>query len=644
MSEFLNERDGSLDPQYNTNSIPSMISDYDLYLFSEGTHDKVWHFLGAHERITNGIFGINVAVWAPNAKSVRLIGDFNAWDEESHFMNHRGGGIWEIFTHDLSIGMLYKFAIESSDGNIKHKTDPYAFYNEHRPNTASVVYVSHHEWEDKEWMDKRHQHRDKALSIYECHLGSWIKSEDEEPINYRELAESLSEYLLEHGFTHLELMPISEYPYDGSWGYQVTGYFAPTSRYGSPDDFRYFVDYLHQRGLGIILDWVPAHFPADSHGLERFDGTALYEHEDARMGWHNDWKTHIFNYGRREVSQFLIGSALMWLEEFHIDGIRVDAVASMLYLDYSREQGQWIPNRFGGRENLEAIEFIKNLNHKITKYHPEVMTIAEESTSFIGVTKPVQEGGLGFTYKWNMGWMHDTLKYFSIDPIFRKYHHQQITFSLMYSFSENYILPLSHDEVVHGKGTLLSRMPGSEWEKFANLRLMFVYMWAHVGKKMIFHGQEWGSWREWSENKSIDWHLNEFALHSGLRALVKDLNFTYRHHPALFERDQDSTAFQWIDCDNSESGLLIWGRWDKQGNGVLTVLNLNPIAKNSCRIGVPRAGTYEEILNSDKAIYGGAEILNTQKIPSESIPYQAQDQSILLNIGPLSGLMFSINH
>ncbi|MGL4387808.1 MAG: 1,4-alpha-glucan branching protein GlgB, partial [Brevinema sp.] len=551
-------------------NITSFITDFDLHLFSEGSHDRVWEILGAHQRILNDIFGVHFAVWAPNAKSVRVIGDFNGWDEESYFMKPRGSsGCWELFIPELADGTLYKFAIESNDESIKHKADPYASFNEYRPNTASIVFTSNYEWNDRSWMNNRHKHLDQALSIYECHLSSWIKDDSEEKLNYRDLADPLSEYLLEHGFTHLELMPITEYPYDGSWGYQVTGYFSPTSRYGTPDDFRYFVDVFHQKGLGVLIDWVPAHFPSDSHGLQRFDGTALYEHEDSRLGWHHDWQTHIFNYGRREVRQFLIGSALYWLEEFHIDGIRVDAVASMLYRDYSRSKEEWIPNEYGGRENLEAIDFLKSLNQKISKYYPDVMTIAEESTSFFGVTAPVHKGGLGFTYKWNMGWMNDTLEYFVVNPLFRKFHHQQITFSLIYSFSENYILPLSHDEVVHGKGTLLSRMPGSDWEKFANLRLLFMYMWGHPGKKMLFHGQEWGSWDEWSESKSIDWHLNQHALHYGIRILIKDLNYTYQYHTPLFEQDNDPNSFQWIDCDNIDSGLLIWIRWDKHHSGVL---------------------------------------------------------------------------
>ncbi|MGL4563529.1 MAG: 1,4-alpha-glucan branching protein GlgB [Brevinema sp.] len=618
-----------------------ILNDLDLYLFNEGKHYRVWEIMGAHHVIYNGVAGVRFAVWAPNAKSVRVIGDFNAWDPERYFMQRYGeSGIWQIFIPHLKDGMVYKYSIEVAQNVLIDKADPYSFYSEHRPKTASIIYSSTYEWNDQSWMENRNTYINQALSIYECHLSSWIKSDEQDSINYRDIAAPLSEYLLEHGFTHIELMPVTEYPFDGSWGYQVTGYFAPTSRYGTPDDFMYFVDYLHQQGLGVIIDWVPSHFPVDSHGLVRFDGTALYEHEDPRQGWHYDWNTHIFNYGRNEVRQFLIGSALYWIEKFHIDGIRVDAVASMLYNDYSRNDGEWIPNQYGGRENLEAIYFLQTLNEQISKNFPNVITIAEESTSFPKVTAPVSEGGLGFTYKWNMGWMHDTLEYFSIDPLFRSYHHQQITFSLIYAFSENYILPFSHDEVVHGKGTLLSRMPGSDWEKCANLRLMFTYMWGHPGKKMIFHGQEWGAWQEWSESQSIDWDLNRHSLHHGLRLLIKDLNHLYRHSSPLFEIENQPQTFSWIDCDNKDSGLLTWIRWDSKGSGMLVVLNLNSVAKYNFKLEVPVKGTYYQLINTDKICYGGAGIDNDFCIVSET--KSSENHLISINVGPLAGLMFRI--
>jgi len=623
-----------------------VISDCNLYLFQEGTHRKVWNMMGSHPISHQNADGFVFALWAPNAKSVRLIGDFNHWDKEQYYMRPRAGcGIWEIFIPNLHEGMKYKYVIETQDNKLVEKCDPYGNYAEKRPNTASILYdINGFEWNDNEWMDNRTQCKDKALSIYECHLDTWLRTEDNQPLNYDEIAMPLVEYLLEHQFTHIELMPITEYPYDGSWGYQVTGYYAATARYGTPKDFMYFVDYLHKNDIGIIMDWVPAHFPIDSHGLAQFDGTSLYEHHDSRLGWHNDWNTYIFNYGRNEVRQFLIGSALYWLDKFHIDGLRVDAVASMLYLDYSRKEGEWIPNQYGGRENLQAIEFIQSLHAEINRYFPTVMTIAEESTSFIGVTKPTEEGGLGFTYKWNMGWMNDTLSYFSVDPLFRPWHHQEITFSLIYAFTEHFILPFSHDEVVHGKGTLLSRMPGGEWEKFANLRLMYSYMWGHPGKKLLFAGQEWAPWDEWNEKYSIDWHLNSYIYHIGMRNLIRDLNILYRNMTALSRLDQDPKTFMWLDCDNNRSGLLMWIRRDNKDNKVLIILNLNTIVKEKWIIGVPYQGTYEEIFNSDSSNYGGANVLNDQYITAENMPYQNQSYSLKINIGPLAAVLFEINN
>lgn len=621
-----------------------VISDYDLHLFHEGTHRRIWEVLGSHIIEHENVRGTVFAVWAPNAVSVRLIGDFNRWDHHRYYMRARGlTGVWEIFIPDLVDSVAYKYAIESTDGSIVEKSDPYAFYAEHRPKTASISFdIQGYQWKDELWMNSRTKCIDSPLSIYECHLDSWIRHGDNKAFSYVDIAEPLAEYLIEHGFTHVELMPITEYPYDGSWGYQVTGYFAPTSRYGDPHDFMYFIDYMHQQGIGVILDWVPAHFPSDQHGLAYFDGTSLYEHHDKRLGWHQDWGTHIFNYGRNEVRQFLIGSALYWLDMYHIDGLRVDAVASMLYLDYSRKEGEWLPNCYGGRENLEAIEFLQSLHAEIERYYPQVMTIAEESTSYTGVTSSTDVGGLGFTYKWNMGWMNDTLRYFSVDPLFRPWHHHEITFSLIYAFSERFILPFSHDEVVHGKGTLLDRMPGSEWEKFANLRLMYTYMWGHPGKKLLFAGQEWAPWSEWTEQKSIDWHLNQYHYHSGVREMLKDLNKIYQNESALFQLDNDPSTFMWLECDNKELGLLMWVRQDSLNNRMLVVLNLNPIAKMDFRIGVPIHGAYQEVFNSDKSIYGGAHIVNNEYTHSQNIPWQGQNQSIAFNIGPLAAVIFKI--
>lgn len=625
-------------------NFPSMISDFDLHLFSEGTHRRIWEVLGAHATECEGVPGTLFALWAPNASSVRLMGEFNHWDNNKYYMRpHHEFGVWEFFLPEIVGSVKYKFAVESKDGNIVEKSDPLAFYAELRPNTASISYpLEGYTWDDQDWMKTRTKHIDEPLSIYECHLDSWIRDENNKALSYRDVVEPLADYVLEHGFTHVELMGISEYPFDGSWGYQVTGYYAPTSRYGSPHDFMYFVDYLHQSGIGVILDWVPAHFPNDAHGLSRFDGTSLYEHEDPRLGWHNDWGTYIFNFGRNEVRQFLIGSALYWLDMFHIDGLRVDAVASMLYLDYSREAGEWVSNKHGGRENLEAIEFLQSLHAEIERYYPNVMTIAEESTSYTGVTAPTSNGGLGFTYKWNMGWMNDTLDYFAIDPLFRAWHHQEITFSLMYAFSERFVLPFSHDEVVHGKGTLLDRMPGGDWEKFANLRLMYAYMWAHPGKKLLFAGQEWAPWQEWCEYQSIDWHLNSYVLHTGIRYLVKDLNHLYSSESALYQLDSDPRTFNWIDCNNSQSGLLIWVREDKEGNKILVVLNMNTVVKENYRIGAPVAGSYKEIFNSDSSHYGGANILNDEYTHTEQVSWQDKDNSLVINIGPLSAVMFKV--
>ncbi|MGL4367435.1 MAG: 1,4-alpha-glucan branching protein GlgB [Brevinemataceae bacterium] len=625
-------------------SFPSTLSEYDLHLFNEGTHRKIWEMMGAHIVVVNNVKGVRFCTWAPNARSVRIIGEFNSWDKSRYFMQPCGNsGIWELFVPDIVEGCVYKYVVETSNDELIEKSDPYAFYSEKRPATGSIVYdLDNYLWEDDYWMKTRSQNLDRPMSIYECHLSSWLHDHEGDVLTYSGLAPLIAEYLLEHGFTHVELMPVTEYPYDLSWGYQVTGYYAPTSRYGTPDEFMFFVDYLHRKGIGVIIDWVPGHFPADQHGLAKFDGTALYEHEDPRLGWHQDWKTYIFNYGRYEVRQFLIGSALYWLEKFHVDGIRVDAVASMIYLDYSRNPGEWVPNRFGGRENLDAIEFLQSLNTEIKRFHPTAVTIAEESTSFRGVTADCSEGGLGFTYKWNMGWMNDTLRYFSVDPLFRSWHHNEITFSIIYGFDEKFILPFSHDEVVHGKGSLLQRMPGGEWEKFANLRLMYSYMWAHPGKKLLFAGQEWAPWNEWSESSRIEWYLNEFMLHAGIRKLILDLNTLYKDEPALYQTDHQPSTFSWIDCDNYSSGLLIFIRKDASDNIVLVVLNLNTVVKTDFRVGIPYQGRFQEIFNSDKSGYGGANILNSEVINIENIPHHHQQYSLNINVGPLAAVMFKL--
>ncbi|MGL5721436.1 MAG: 1,4-alpha-glucan branching protein GlgB [Brevinema sp.] len=623
-------------------SFPPVADEYDIYLFSEGTHRKPWLFMGAHPRNHAGVDGVSFTVWAPEAQSVRVAGNFNGWDKERHFLRPRGAsGIWEIFIPHIGEDELYKFFIETKEGALLEKSDPYAYYAEKRPQTASIVYRhKDFDWNDAEWMDKRTRCYDEPLSVYEVHLSSWIRDEHNNILSYKDLAYPLAEYIKDHGFTHVEFMPISEYPFDGSWGYQVTGYFAPTSRYGTPDDLKYLIEYLHQQNIGVIVDWVPAHFPADAHGLARFDGSALYEHLDSRLGWHHDWSTYIFNYGRNEVRQFLIGSALYWLDCFHVDGLRVDAVASMLYLDYSREEGEWLPNKYGGRENLEAIEFLQSLQAEVNRYHPTAMTIAEESTSFSKVTVATDHGGLGFTYKWNMGWMNDTLDYFMHPPIFRKWHHNEITFSLVYAFSENYILPFSHDEVVHGKGTLVSRMPGGEWEQMANLRLMLAYQWCHPGKKLLFAGQEFAPWEEWAEDRSIDWHLNAHPLHMGMRLLVRDLNFLYRDEPALHRCDCDPITFEWVDVDNNESGLLQFIRRDRDGNTVAIICNLNTLVHKDYRVGVPQAGFWKEIFNTDSSRYGGANIGNLGGRDAHNQPWQGKPASMCIDIGPLAVVVF----
>jgi 1,4-alpha-glucan branching enzyme len=593
---------------------PTTLGDMDLYLLGEGSDKQIYTKLGAQLRTVLGVSGTRFAVWAPNASRVSVIGDFNDWDGRRHAMRlHPGNGLWEIFIPGVGSGEKYKFELLDRSGRLLPlKNDPYGHYNEPPPGNASIVFASQHQWSDYQWM----QHRmagpelDQPISIYEAHLGSWRRrpEDNDRYLSYRELADELVAYVSDMGFTHIELLPVSEHPFDGSWGYQPIGMYAPTHRFGNPDDFRYFVDRCHAAGIGVIVDWVPAHFPRDEHGLRRFDGTALYEHEDPRKGEHADWGTLVFNFGRREVVNYLIGSALYWIDEFHVDALRVDAVASMLYLDYSREDGEWVPNELGGNENLEAVAFLKRLN---TELHAHGATsYAEESTAWPGVSRPVDQGGLGFTFKWNMGWMNDTLSYMGEDPVHRKHHHDKMTFGLVYAFNENFVLPLSHDEVVHGKRSLLGRMPGDEWQRFANLRAYFASMYAHPGKKLLFMGSELAPYDEWNHDRSLDWHLLEYAPHKGVQTLVRDLNALYRGTPALYEIDFTDAGFEWIDWGDRDNSVFSWLRRDASGSFVICVSNMTPVVRHDFRIGVPAGGRYRELLNTDDTRYGGSGILN----------------------------------
>ncbi|POZ90626.1 1,4-alpha-glucan branching protein GlgB [Petrotoga sp. SL27] len=623
-----------------------VISEYDRYLFNEGNHYKIYEKLGAHPMKINGIEGVLFSTWAPNAKRVSVVGNFNNWDGRIHQMRVLGqSGIWEIFVPGVVEGDLYKFEIKTQNGDLLLKTDPYGTYFEVRPKTAAIVYdiQNKHTWNDSKWMEERTTKNwlKEPMSIYEVHLGSWSKKEENQFLNYRELAEKLSAYLKENHFTHIELLPLSEHPLDISWGYQVTGYYAPTSRFGKPEDFIYFVDKMHQEGIGVIVDWVPGHFPKDAHALGRFDGTALYEHLDSRLGEHKDWGTYIFNYGRTEVKNFLLANALFWLDKYHIDGLRVDAVASMLYLDYSRQDGEWIPNKYGGRENLEAIDFIKHLNTVAYQYFPGIVTIAEESTAFPGVTTPVHAGGLGFAFKWNMGWMNDTLRYFSKDPIFRRYHQNDLTFSLVYAFSENFILSISHDEVVHGKRSLLEKMPGDDWQKFANLRLFYSYMFAHPGKNLLFMGSEIAQRKEWDCSYSLDWHLLQYEPHKKTQQFLKDLNILYKNHPALFEIDFSYEGFEWIDFNDSDNSVISFIRKSENEEEIIVcVFNFTPVPRDNYRIGVPKKGVYQEILNTDWTQYYGSGVDNPKEVYSQDIPMHGREQSIILTLPPLGGLYF----
>jgi len=621
------------------------LGDIDVYLVAEGRHEELAERMGAHVRELGGVTGVSFAVWAPTALGVSVVGDFNSWDGRLHPMRNLGAsGVWEIFVPDLGSGAVYKYEIRTALGPIV-KTDPYASCMEKPPVTASIVHERTHVFGDEAWMKARAAKDPwrSPMSIYEVHLGSWrrVPEEGDRSLSYREIAPQLADYVIEQGFTHVELMPVMEHPFEGSWGYQVTGYFAPTARFGNPDDFRFFVDHLHQRGIGVILDWVPAHFPKDAFSLGRFDGSALYEHLDPRQGEHPDWGTYVFNYGRREVRNFLMASALHWLESFHIDGLRVDAVASMLYLDYSRQEGEWVPNEYGGRENLEAVSFLRELNEVIQRRHQGALMIAEESTSWPSVSRKTHLGGLGFDFKWNMGWMHDTLRYFQTDPIYRRYYHQNLTFGLLYAWSENFVLPFSHDEVVHGKGSLIQKMPGDRWQKFANLRALFAYMWAHPGKKLIFQGCEIGQWREWSHERSLDWHLLEEADHRGLALLIRDLNRLYRDEPAFFEADIDPKGFQWIDANDADDNVVSFRRIaPRHGSEIVCVANFSPVPRPGFRVGLPREGRWREILNTDAAIYGGSNSGNAGGIEAVEGPRHGLPFSAELMLPPLGVLWF----
>jgi len=623
----------------------SLLTEQDLYLFNEGNHYRAYEKLGAHLLSTGGEPGVCFSVWAPNAREVSVVGSFNGWNPASNPLQARGNsGIWEAFIPGVDKGTLYKFHIASRHhGHVADKADPFGVWHEKPPRTASVVWDLNYEWADQEWMNQRGARNSlhAPISTYEVHLGSWMRVPEEHnrPLSYREIAPKLAEYVQRMNFTHVELLPIMEHPFYGSWGYQTTGYFAPTSRYGTPQDFMYFVDYLHQHGIAVILDWVPSHFPSDGHGLAYFDGTHLFEHADSRKGFHPDWKTHIFNYGRNEVRSFLLSSAMFWLEKYHIDGLRVDAVASMLYLDYSRKHGEWIPNKYGGRENLEAIDFLRQFNAEAYKEHPGIQTIAEESTAWPMVSRPIYVGGLGFGLKWDMGWMHDTLAYFANDPIHRRYHHNQLTFRMLYGFTENFVLPLSHDEVVHGKGSLIGKMPGDEWQRFANLRLLYGYMYAMPGKKLLFMGDEFGQVREWTHDTSLEWHVLQYPVHKGLQRWVEDLNRMYRVQWAMHEFDNDPAGFEWVDCnDNAASVLALLRKGKSLQQTILAVCNFTPVPREDYRVGVPHGGYWRELLNSDAQEYSGSGMGNGGGCHAESIPAHGRPYSLRLTLPPLGAL------
>lgn len=641
MTDF-NNHSWELDDPYR---FPLQITDFDIYLFGEGTDYRTYKKMGARPMTIDGVKGVHFAVWAPNAIRVGIIGWFNRWDGRHHPMQQRGStGIWELFLPALQVGDLYKFEIKGRNNFVTTKSDPFAFASELRPRSASMVWDNdRYQWNDTQWMKQRPQTEwlSKPISVYEVHPGSWqrVPESNNRWLTYREMADKLVPYVKEMGFTHIELLPITEHPYDGSWGYQTIGYFAPTSRFGTPDDLKFLIDRMHQEGIGVILDWVPAHFPKDGHGLAYFDGTHLYEHADPRIGEHKDWGTYIFNYGRNEVRAFLLSSAMFWADAYHIDGLRVDAVASMLYLDYSRKPGEWIPNKFGGRENLEAVDLLKKFNIIIHEQYPGILTFAEESTAWPMVSRPTYIGGLGFDLKWNMGWMHDMLEYMSKDPIHRKYHHNILTFSMLYAFTENFILPFSHDEVVHGKGAMLSKMPGDTWRKFANLRLLYAFMYAHPGKKLLFMGSEFGQWNEWNFGTSLDWHLTQFEPHAKLRDELKELNKIYHSNQEFYEIDFTWDGFQWIDLHDSDQSIISFIRRGKDSlDFTACVFNFTPVPRTNYRMGVPEPGPYLELFNSDSKAFGGSGVCNPTLAPAEPAPWQSQPCSIILSLPPLGAV------
>jgi 1,4-alpha-glucan branching enzyme len=642
---FWTDKDGHNHLDIDPYTFGPVLSEFDQHLFGEGRHWHIYQKLGGHLHTMDGVEGVYFSVWAPNAQRVSIIGDFNRWDGRSHPMRNLGGcGIWELFVPGLEVGCLYKFEIRNHHtGQVLVKTDPYGQQFEFRPQTAAIIVQEDaYKWEDSVWMEKRPSHDwlHQPMSIYEVHLGSWQRDSRGNFLNYRELASKLVDYVKTLGFTHIELLPITEHPLDLSWGYQTTGYFAPTSRHGTPDDFRYFVDHCHQNGIGVILDWVPAHFPKDSFALGRFDGTPLYEHEDPRKGEHRDWGTLIYNYSRNEVKNFLLSSAFFWLEEFHLDGLRVDAVASMLYLDYSREENDWIPNMYGGNENLEAIDFLRQMNAVTHEQHPGTVIMAEESTSWPQVTRPTWTGGLGFSMKWNMGWMHDILHYMQEQPVHRSYHHDSLTFGLLYAFTENFVLPFSHDEVVHGKGSLLNKMPGDEWQRFANLRLLYTLMFTYPGKKLLFMGCEFAQGTEWSVNRDLDWYVLDYAHHRGVQTLVKDLNHLYQNHSALYQYDFDHQGFEWIDCHDYQQSIISYRR-KSASEDLIVILNFTPVPRENYRIGVPREGIYHEVFNSDSEYYDGSNLGNGH-VHSEPQPWMNMSHSITVTLPPLAGIILKI--
>jgi 1,4-alpha-glucan branching enzyme len=626
-----------------------IMGEIDLHLFSEGNHLQIYEKFGAHLHTIGGVEGVYFAVWAPNAQRVSVVGDFNGWDGRTNPMRRLlGSGVWEVFLPGVGEGEHYKFEIRTPAGILLLKSDPFALFNQHGAQTSSLVYnLDRYQWNDREWMESRPARRlqTSPITIYEVHLGSWRRNaaEGNRSLSYLELAETLLPYVVEMGYTHIELMPVAEHPFEGSWGYQVTNYYAPTSRWGTPDEFRQFVDRFHQAGIGVIVDWVPAHFPKDAHGLAEFDGTDLYEHLDPRQGEHQDWGTLIFNLGRNEVRNFLIGNALFWLDKYHIDGLRVDAVASMLYLDYSRKAGEWVPNAFGGRENLESVFFLKRFNEVCYERFPGIMTIAEESTAWPGVTRPTHLGGLGFGFKWNMGWMHDFLHYMALDPIFRRFHHNSITFSLMYAFQEHFVLVLSHDEVVYGKRSLLNKMPGDEWQQFANLRMFYAWMYGQPGKKLLFMGGEFGQRREWNHDGELDWELLGLPRHDGLRRLVQHLNYVYKTEPALWELDDTHEGFEWIDFHDADNSVVAFMRRSRGGDVIAFAVNATPLVRQGYRLGVPGGGFYREIINTDAETYGGSNVGNMGGFEAEDFPWQGRTHSLLVSLPPLATVAFKLD-